>query len=188
MGRTSSIDKLDPKLKAECLRLIREGGHTVDELLAHLQAMGAPIKRTALADYKKRMESSLAKVREAQEVAGVWVKDLGEDPESKTGQLIVELLKTVAFRTLADMQDQERGAEAEELMLLARSVKDMMGAQKVDLEFRTKLREQWRKELAERAAAAAEQAVETAKASVGSQGLTEEAADRIRELVLGIVG
>lgn len=188
MGRQSSIDKLDPKLKHECLRLIREGGHTVDELLAHLQGLGAPIKRTALADYKKRMESSLAKVREAQEVAGVWVKDLGEDPESKTGQLIVELLKTVAFRTLADMQGQESGAEAEELMLLAKAVKDMMGAQKTDLDFRSKLKVEWKRELAERAAAAADAAVAEAKQSAGQSGLTEDAAQRIREIVFGVVG
>lgn len=187
MGRKSSIDQLDPRLRDELDRLIRDRRFTIDAILAHMQQMGAPLKRSAIGDYKKRSEERLARYREAQEVAGTWVRSLGESPDSKTGQLLAELLKTVAFRTLADMQDSDAGAEPEELMLLARALKDMAGAQKTDLEFRTKLRAEFNAEVAARAAAAAEAVVESAKATAGQQGLTAQAAENLRALVLGIV-
>lgn len=183
MGRRGTIAKLPPEIKAECDRLIREGRATIDEIVAHLRQLGAVVPRSTLGDYKKRMEERLRRYREAQEVAGVWVAQLGEQPDSQTGQLLAELLKTVAFRTLADMQEQEAGADPAELMLLAKALKDMAGAQKTDLEFRTKLRAAWQRELEERAKAAEAEVKEVAR----SAGLTAEAEARIREIVLGVV-
>lgn len=183
MGRKGTIAKLPPEIKAECDRLIREGRATIDEIVAHLRTLGAEVPRSTLGDYKKRMEERLRRYREAQEVAGVWVAQLGEQPDSQTGQLLAELLKTIAFRTLADMQDQEAGAEPEDLMLLAKALKDMAGAQKTDLEFRTKLRSAFMAEMEAKAREAEEEVAKVAK----SAGLTEEAEARIREIVLGVV-
>lgn len=183
MGRKGTIAKLPPAIKAECDRLIRDGRATIDEIVDHLRTLGADVPRSTLGDYKKRMEERLARYREAQEVAGVWVAQLGEQPDSQTGQLLAELLKSVAFRTLADMQEQEAGAEPEELMLLAKALKDMAGAQKTDLEFRQKLRAAFRAEMQDRARATEEEIAQVAK----SAGLTEDAAARIREIVLGVV-
>jgi hypothetical protein len=183
MARQSTITKLAPALRAECDRLIREGGYTVDDLLAHLQQLGAPIKRTALAEYKKRTEMNFAKYREAQEVAGQWVKDLGDSPDSKTGQLLAQLLQTVAFRSLVDLQAQEEGSEAKDIAMLARALKDISGAQKTDFEHRLKLRAQWKAELAERAAETATAVEKSAK----SNGLSDVDAARLREMVLGVV-
>jgi hypothetical protein len=184
MGRQSRIAKLDPAIKGEVDRLIREGRHTIDQIVAHLRELGTELPRSTVGDYKKNMEKKLARYREAQEVAGVWVAQLGQQSDSHTGQLLAELLKTVAFRTLADMQDQDSGTEAGDLMLLAKALDHMARAQKTDQEFRERVRAAYRAELEERAKAAQEEVAEVAR----SAGLTEEAATRMREIVLGVVG
>lgn len=186
MGRRSSIEQLDAAVKAEIDRLIREGGHTLDQILAHLRTMpgGEEVRRTALGDYRRKMEERLTQLREAQAVAGVWTAQLGEQPDSPMGQLLAELLKTVAFRTLADMQGSEAGIEPESIMLLAKALKDLSGAQKTDLEFRQKMRALWEAEIK----AKAEQAAESVAKATRAAGLTPEAAESIRQMVLGVVG
>jgi len=184
MARKSRISQLDPAIKAVIDQLIREGRHTIDEIVAHLQELGAPIARSTVGTYKKRMEAQLAKYREAQEVAGVWIAQLGQQADSHTGQLLAELLKTVAFRTLADLQDQDKGTEPGDLMLLAKALDHMARAQKTDHEFREKVRAAYRAELEARARAAQEEVAAVAR----SAGLSEEAAARLREIVLGVVG
>lgn len=184
MGRRSSIDKLPTELRETLDRLIREGRYTVTEITAHLQELGAEVKRSAVGDYRKRREQQLIRYREAQEIAGAWVGELGQQPDSKTGQLLAELLKTVAFRTLAEMQDQEAGSDPEELMLLARAIKDTATAQKTDHEFRRRIRDELIAEMAERARAAQAEVTQVAR----SEGLTEDGAARIREILMGVVG
>lgn len=188
MGRQSTIAKLPPDVRAKLEQMVRDGSHTIDEIVAEVQGMGGEVKRTAVGDFKKKMEASLARVREARDVAGVWVKNLGEEEDSKGGQLLMQLLHTIAFQTLADLGGQQDGAEPMDIMLLSKAIKDLAGAQKTDLEFRTKLREQFKREMAERAAAAAEEAVKIAKAGVSQAGLSETAAAELREKILGIVG
>jgi hypothetical protein len=183
VARKSSIDKLSPEFKAELERLIRDGAFTIDEMLEHMQDLGAPLKRSAIGDYTKRMNEQLADYRKASEVAGVWVKDLGENPESKTGQLLGQMLQTLAFNTLSGMAGSE-GIDPKSLSLIARSLKDMAGAQAADLAYRGKVRAEYKAELAERAAAAAD----TVKTTVRSAGLSEELANQIRATVLGVVG
>lgn len=184
MGRKSTIALLDPKIKAECDRLIREGKATIDEIVAHLRGLGADVPRSTLGDYKKRMEAQLRRYREAQEVAGAWVGQLGAQPDSQLGQLLAELLKTVAFQTLAHMNDGEAGAQPMDIMLVAKALNDLARAQKTDHEYREKLRAAWQAELQARAS----QAEAEVKKVAESAGLSEEAAARIREIVLGVVG
>ena len=184
MGRKSNISKLPKDVRELLDAAIGDGRLTIDELRTYLQSLGIEIPRSTLGDYKKRMESKLEKMREAREVAGVWVAQMGEQKDSKTGQLLAELLQTVAFRTLADMQEDDSGTEPMDLMLLANALKDMAGAQKTDQEYREKLRAAWRAEAEERAKVANEEVTKVAR----SAGLTEDAATKIRELVLGVVG
>jgi hypothetical protein len=183
MANKSKIAKLPPQIREECDRLIRDGQATIDQIVATLRGMGAQVSRTSVGDYKKKMDTSLARYKEAQEVAGVWLGDLKDQQNSKTGQLLAELLKTVAFRTLADMQGQDAGAEPQDLMLLARAIKDMAGAQKADLEFKAKLRSEWKVEMEERATAAADQVTKETRAA----GLSEDVEANIRRIVMGVV-
>lgn len=184
MGRKSRITQLDPQIRAEVDRLIRDGVATIDGIVDHLRSLGVDLPRSTVGDYRKRMAAQLERYREAQEVAGAWVAELGEQRDSQTGQLLAELLKVVAFRTLGDLGESAAAADPMAIMLLAKALKDVAGAEKVNLEIRKRLRAEYEAEVAARAATAADAAVEVGRGA----GLSEEAADKIREIVLGVVG
>lgn len=184
MPRKSAIAKLPPELRAEIDRLIRDGRYTIDQIVAHMRGMGATeIKRTAVGDYKQKMDKSLERYREAQEVAGTWVAQLGENPQGDVGRLCAEMLKTVAFKTLADMGNAEVGVQPGDIMVLARAIKDLESAQKTNLEFRAKLRAEWKQELEEKAKSAESQIKEAQRTA----GLSDSAAATMREILLGVV-
>lgn len=183
MPRKSTISKLPTRVREKLDALIRDGHLTIDELVAEVQAMGGEVKRTAVADYRQRMEVKLARMREAREVAGVWVAKFGEQPDSEMGSLLAQMLHTIAFQTLSQMGDGEAAAGPMDLMLLGKALKDLAGAEKTNQELRARIRAEFKAEIAERAKEA-----EKEIAKVGRKaGLTEEAAAEIRAKVLGIV-
>lgn len=184
MGRKGTIVKLPPPIKEEIDRLIREGRVTIDQIVEHLGTLGVSVPRSTVGEYRKRMEERLARYRDAQEVAGVWVSRLGEQQDSQTGQLIAELLKVVAFQTLSETGGPAGNVEPMDLMLLAKAVDHMASADKKTYDVRRAMHAAWKAEAQARADANAEELKEVAK----REGLSDEAAARMRELVLGVVG
>lgn len=176
MGRKSSISRLPPELLDQLHEGIRSGQYTIDELVEQLQARGADVKRSAVGRYKKQMQERLGKYRDAQEVARVWVRKFGEQPDSQTGQLLAEMLKSIAFFQLAN-QDPDEGADPGHIALLARAFKDLSAAQRSDFDYRQRLDAAWRQKLEER--------TEAAEKAVRKAGVTPEGVARMREILLG---
>lgn len=179
MARKSSIQQLDPRLQDALNGLLREGRYTLDEILAklaELNAGAAPVSRSALGRYAQRAEEQMQRYREAQEVAKVWVDKLETEPNGDVARLIPEMLRSVAFQTLGSIGDREESADAQEVMFLAKAVKDLASADKLTTERILTIRQ----EVAKKAAV---EAVKQAKAS----GLSDEAADLIRQKILGVV-
>lgn len=186
MPQKGTIAKLPIEIKEEIDRLIREGSVTINDIVAHLRGLGVAVPRSTVGDYKKRMEEKLVRYREAQEVAGIWVARLGEQPDSQAGQLISELLKVLAFEMISQRGGGEGGIETDpmELMLLSKAFDHIASADKKTLDVRKALHAAWKAEAQARAEAAAAEVKEVAKRA----GITDEAAARIRELVFGVVG
>jgi hypothetical protein len=175
----SSVSRLDPRLKDAVDRLIREGRHSLDDILAHLAALNdgeAPVSRSALGRYRQSAEEQMRRFREAQEVAKVWADRFGDEPEGDVGQLLKQMLRSVAFQTLGSMSEREESAEAMEVMLLAKAMKDLAGADKLAADRILMIRREVAKQ-------AATEAVKEAKAG----GLSDEAAEAIRQKILGVV-
>jgi hypothetical protein len=170
----SKIERLDPRLKEAINGKIRDG-HTIDDILAHVAALGADISRSSLGRYKQKMEAQLRRYREAQEVAGAWVRKLGEDPGSDVGRLIAEMLKTVAFQQLAEMGDRDAAAEPRDIMFLGKALKDIASADKLSLD---------REERLTKAALAA--AAKAAESVARERGLSDDDAALIRAKILGV--
>jgi hypothetical protein len=164
--------------------MVRDGSFTIDEMLEEVRALGGEVKRSAVGDYKKTMESRLVRMREAQEVARVWIDRLGESPDSQMGQLVAEMVKTVAFRTLSDLDDSGETVTPGDLMLVAKALQSTASAQKVDHEFRKKLRDEFQAEMKSKVESAAGEVQQIAR----NGGLSDEAAAQMREAVLGVVG
>lgn len=179
MGRKSTVRQLDPRLKEAVDALLRDGRSTIDGILEKLRELASPgdalPSRSALGRYAQRAQEQMARYREAQQVASVWVEKFGKEPEGDVGRLLHEMLRSVAFQTLGQMSENEASAGAEEVMLLAKAMKDLASADKLTAERIVRIRQ----EVAKQCAA---EAVKSVKAA----GLTDEAAELIRQKLLGV--
>lgn len=178
MARKSSIKQLDPRLREAVDTLIRDGRATLDEIIAHLAQLNggqAPVSRSALGRYAQQATAQMERYREAQEVAKVWVDKFESEPNGDVARLLPEMLRSVAFQTLGALSEREEMAGAEEVMLLAKAMKDLASTDKLTTERILRIRQ-------ETAKVAAVEAVREAKA----QGLSDEAAEKIRQKILGV--
>lgn len=171
MSRQSSIKKLDPRVREAIDAAIREGRATIDGIVVMLAGMGAEVSRSAVGRYKQRAETQMQKYREAQEVAKVWIGKLQAEPDGDVGRLLAEMLRTVAFQSIGDLE----AATPEDLMLLAKSLKDLASADKLTADRILKVRQETIKE-------AAEKAVTVAKA----KGLSAATVAELRKEILGV--
>jgi polyhydroxyalkanoate synthesis regulator phasin len=179
MAQRSKIERLDPRIREVVDQLIRDGRATIDEIVDRLREMigdEAP-SRTAVGNYAQRARKQMARYREAQEVAKVWIGKLDQEPDGDVGRLLSEMLRTVAFQTLGELGSRADGdVEASEVMLLARAIKDLASADKLSADREIRIR----REIAKKVEDVVD---ETAKA----QGMSEDQARFWREKVLGVV-
>ena len=174
MPRKSTIDQLPAALREALDALIRDGRHTLDEILAHLAKLNdgeEPVSRSALGRYAQRAEAQMQRYREAQEVAKVWVQKFEADPQGDVARLLPEMLRSVAFQTLGSMSEREDAAAPEEVMLLAKAMKDLASADKLTADRIIKIRAE--AEAAARKKLLAEQS-KTLDAARGELGVSDE--------------
>lgn len=171
MSQKSAVQRLDPRIREAVDAAIREGRATIDEILAIIAAMGGEVSRSAVGRYKQKAESQMQRYREAQEVAKVWIGKLQAEPEGDVGRLLAEMLRTAAFQTLGDME----AAAPEEIMLLAKAIKDLASADKLTAERILKARQEATREAAEAATAVAK-----------SKGLSADTVAELRRHILGV--
>lgn len=180
MGRRSTVAALPRELVEACNGLIRDG-HTIEEILAALQGMGAQVSRSAVGRYVKSARESMEKYRQAQEVARVWVDKLEAEPSGDVGRLLPEMLRVVAFQTLTQMGEAEASTGAMDVMLLAKALKDIAGATKTNVDVELQLRRVREQTQAKADAAAAEVEQMTRQA-----GMSEALVSTIRSRILGV--
>lgn len=134
MGQRSSIAKL-PGAAQEKLRGMYAAGLTLDDILASLtdflQTLDGEWKapsRSAIHRDRVGYEATAARLREAREMATALATELGELAEDKTGQLMVDLMRTITFRLLQRNVDEDEPFDPKDLHFLARSLKDVASA------------------------------------------------------------
>ena len=180
MARKSTVAQLPKELVEACNGLIRDG-HTIDDILAALRALGADVSRSAVGRYVKSARESMEKYRQAQEVAKVWVDKLEAEPSGDVGRLLPEMLRVVAFQTLTTMGESEQTVGAMDVMLLAKALKDIAGTQKTSIDTELLMRKVRAETQAKADAAAAE-----VEAITRNAGMSEELVSSIRARILGV--
>jgi len=184
VARRSSLERLPPELQDLYHRLLR-AGCTIMEITDKLNELDADVSKSAVGRAVKGARAQMRQYREAQEVAGQWVTQLNEQPQGDVSALLTEMLKTVAYSTIASIGD---GSEAElgkdgkpkapkamDIMLLAKAIRDLEASTKQSLERREKIERQ----VLERQAKAAEKVAK-------KQGMSAEGWAEIRAGFLGI--
>ncbi|MBX9701258.1 MAG: DUF3486 family protein, partial [Acetobacteraceae bacterium] len=156
---------------------IAQGRATIDEICRTIRMMGGEASRSSVGRYRKSYAERLEKFREAQAIAGDWIRQMRADPDGDVGQLLAEQLKVLAFQTQAEMQEGEVERDPKHLAQLARMLRDVTSADKMRREIRDALRREIVAEAADRAESAGRKA-----------GASPEALRRIREEIYGLVG
>lgn len=177
MGRRSRFDVMPKVLLDEVNRLVREG-RTIGDIREHLAELGEPVSNGAVGRYVKNARDQMRRYRDAQEVAGQWVTQLGENPHGDVGMLLAEMLKVTAFQTLSALGGEDDDAlptKPMDIMLLAKAIKDLESTAKQSIDRRERIE----KAVLERQAAKAEKVARKA-------GMSKEAWESIRAEFLGI--
>lgn len=181
MARKSTVAVLPEEVVAEVNRLIRDGC-TIDEILRALAPLGAEVSRSAMGRYVKSARESMEKYRQAQEVAKVWIDRLETEPNGDVARLMPEMLRALAFQTMSSMGESEDATTAQELMFLAKALKDLSGASKLNVDIELKMRQV----RAEARKAAIDEAAAVVGETARAQGMDEAQAEFWMKKVLGV--
>ncbi|MCE9679604.1 DUF3486 family protein [Shewanella sp. AS1] len=180
-GRRSKVDLLPDDIRKRLDSGLRDGSITQMELLeevnALIKAAGLPeeqqLSRAGINRYATKMEAVGKSLREMREITQVWTAELGDKPTGEVTKLILEMARSQLFKALLN-QDGEAadvGMIKEAMLAVQRLESAAMASHKREKEIR--------KLFAEEAANAVEQEAKAA-------GLTEEAAEVLRNKILGI--
>ena len=134
MARRSSIDRLPPPLREEIGKLRRDGC-TIDEIIERLRQApaGAGVSRSALGRHVQNLDKYEALLGQSRALAEQLVDRLGDAPESKTARFNIEMMQALATRMMVT-DEGPASFDAEEMMFLARMLKDLASAKKLDIE------------------------------------------------------
>ena len=77
MPRTSKVRRLPPELR-EQLHAMLDAGHTLEEITAHLKALGADVSRSGLGRYKQQVDKVAARLRESRAMAEAVMERMGQ--------------------------------------------------------------------------------------------------------------
>lgn len=179
MGRKSTLRRLPPEIQTEINRILSEGRLTLDELLEHLRGIGVEgVSRSALGRQKQKIDKMAARLRQSREMAEALVREVGPSAaEGEQGRLLVQALRGLVMDHLANLEED---ADPKSFMAIARALKDMAQANRLDQDFEARVRERIQREAEKKLDDA------TARAAAESAGLTpEEALERVRAIYRG---
>jgi hypothetical protein len=147
VSRHSSIELLPIEVKNELDKKLAAGQLTLDRLLDDLEDQGVTISRSALGRYRKTFEDTAIKLRESREVATAFAKELGTVPNDEMGQLLIELVHTMAFKMMSGPEADKY--KPSDIMKLAITLKSLSSARVDATKLAIDIREKERKKLNE---------------------------------------
>lgn len=177
MPRASSIKRLPAEQRAYLERLIREDSHTLDEILAQVRerfpSADVP-SRSAVGRYSQHVTELAGRMRDIQAAGTALVTELGEDPNDRAGQLLVQAVTTLATHAALKATDADaEDLSIKEIGMLARGARNVLEARKMSLAERQEI-----------ARLAREQAASEAADVARDDGVSEQTIARIRARVL----
>ena len=195
MGRKSSIDRLDPEIKAYIQAMLASGGVTLNELIADLQQRypaaarsGSLPSRSAVGRYGQKLERRLSAIRASTEAARLIQQHAGDDKDARS-EALTAMVQTELFEAILALQeahepgaDGERADPGERVALLSKAAKNIATLTRSSInltEFQAKVEEATRKKLLAEQEANLQ---EVAKA----QGMDADQVDFWRRKFLGI--
>jgi hypothetical protein len=183
MGQKSAVDRLPEELRARLTGLLQNPAATQAEIADLInEAAGEPlVSRSSVNRYAQRMKRFAEKNRQAKEIADAYLEKCGGDNRVKLGQVINQQIRVAVYDLMLELDDLKNSEDldalgiAELLHKVARSLREIEAAEKLNAERAESVRKA--------ALAEAAQAVEeTAK----SNGLTGDTIEKIKKQILGL--
>lgn len=179
MGNKSAMRGLPAKLLQEIDRQLAKGTITIAQIkekIASFEGVERVPSESAIGRYRKDFDDTAKSLREAREFARGLAMELGPEAlESDQGRMLVEILRTLAFKVLRNKDS----ITEKEFASFCRGIKDLAQTMHLELGFIDKIKASARQ-------AALQEAVETVQATASAQGLTQAAVDVIKTQILGI--
>lgn len=182
MPRPSSIKRLPDAQRDFLQKLLREDRFTLSEILDQARARFPEAilpSRSALGRYSQQVSELAGRMRDIQAAGTALVSELGEDPNDRGGQLLVQAVTTLATHAALKATDDDAEISIKEVGELARGARAVLQARKMSLAERQEIARLAREALQ------AEQA-EALKNVVRAGGMTAKTAETIRKQILGI--
>ena len=196
MAPKSSIDRLDPEIKAYIQSMLALGSMTLDELIADLQekfpasaVAGELPSRSAVGRYGQKLNRRLAAIRASTEAAKIIQAHAGDDNDARS-EALVAMVQTELFEAILALQEIDEpppeGMTAEEVAaarveLLSKAAKNIATLTRGSInlkQFQVQVEERARKR-------AFEEAATTAATTAKAQGLSATGVAALREAIMG---
>lgn len=185
MAGRAAIDRMPPEVRDAVHEAIREGV-TIDQIRDRILELGAECSRAAVGAYVKRANDMVRRQREADRIAEIWVREIGERPEGRVGRLAIETLRTTALALVRELGERVEGGDPvspKELNMLALALQRMENAGKVSTDRELTIR----RDAATKAVRAIDGKLEEVEEAAAAGGDPMEAVRRVRREVYGIL-
>lgn len=135
--RRSTITQLDPRIRAAVDAAIREDRASIEEIVALIKSLGGEASRSAVGRYAKNTREQMKDYIEMQALAKTWMTEVGKQPEGNVGKLLLELVKTLGVKAMAQMKGEDSAPM--DLMLLGKMIDHVARADKALVEREAKV-------------------------------------------------
>ena len=148
MGQKSAIDKLPEPLRKRLIELLNRPDVTQLEIVDVINAeAGEPlISKSSLNRYAVRMKKFAEKNRQAREVAEAYLEKYGSDTRNRLGKVVNEQVRLVAFDLISELEELKEESEVDPKLMtevifkVARGLKDLEQAEKLNAEREDEIR------------------------------------------------
>lgn len=180
MGRKSSVSRLDPEARKFLEKLIRDGRHTLDELLDAMRAKypAADISRSGIHRYRVGFDEMMGRMREIETASAALVDELGDGVGDKAGALLAQAVTTLAANAALNAHGNDK-VSIKDVSELARAARAAMQARTMSLKEREAIEEHARRKLIEEQQSNLEKIAKT-------QGMSQDQVDFWVKEFLGV--
>lgn len=182
-GKPSKIKLLPEAIKAKLDELLRDGKMTQAAIVDHVNTLildaglseEDQISKPGINRYSTQMHTAGQRISEARAVSEQWVAKLGDKPSGDVSQILIEMVRTLAFEQVLNKSQSGDAVEPKFIKDLATGIDKLEKAASTS----HKRAKEIRNEFAAQAAEAAENVAKQA-------GLTSEGITLIKNEILGI--
>jgi hypothetical protein len=177
------VDKLPEKLRGRLLEPLHDPAVTRAAIVEAINAEAgqAPVSRSSVNRYARRMKKFAEKSRQAREVADAYIERFGDGSRNKPGKIINGQIRVSTFDLMTDIEELKNSDEYDAqtltdiLLKVSKSLRELEQSEKLNAERTESIRK-----------TALTEAAEIAGREGKSAGLDDATLDVIRRGIMGL--